>query len=390
MNAAAVLIWLATVAAPIGALSAALVASRRLYGRRRFAIGTALLGALAYLPALLLEGFLQRWQGLDKNAATLDAITLVYLFVVAAPLEQGLKVAAVAPIARLRAMDEPFDGLVYAAAAAFGFVSAHNAVYLWGRPLPSFDIVRALLAVPAHMVFASLWGYALGRERERKRPLGGRRFNAAWMGAMLLNGAYDYIVFACRPVALLVAAPMLLGVGFVAFLAARDLLRRGASPQSSRRRERRFLPQLGPPSLGSVREALRRTERPVTLSWIVFGALVTVGVMTTTLALAVALGHRFGVDFAAVDRGDASAAAAAPLLLLVAAAIAAFPLAGYLVARASSTGSVLEPAASAALAILGSLVLLGLAAPVAVVFATALAPIAFSLACAGAWIGTTR
>src|SRR4029079_8922251 len=134
----------------------------------------------------------------------------------------------------------------------------------------------------------------------------------------------------------------------------------------------------------------RRTERPVTLTWIAFGALVTVGVMTTTLALAVALGPSCVVDFARLARGDASTAAAARLLLLVAGAIAAFPFAGYLVARASSTGSVLEPAGSAALAILGSLALLGLAAPVAVVVAAALAPIAFSLACAGAWIGTTR
>lgn len=386
MNAAAVLVWLATVAAPLGAVAALLVASRWLYGKRRFVVATALLGALAFVPALLLEGFLQRWQGLDKTASSLDAITLIYLFVVAAPLEQGLKVAAVAPVARLRTVDEPLDGIIYAAAAALGFVSVHNAVYLWGKPLPSLDIVRALLAVPAHLSFAALWGYALGRER--KRPLGGRRFNAAWLVAMLLNGAYDYIVFACRPVALLLATPMLLGTGFVVFLAARDLLRRGASPQSSQRSERRF--PIAPPSLGSVREALRRTERPVTLTWIAFGALVTVGVMATTLAGAVALGHRLGIDFAAVDRGDASAAAAAPLLLLVAAAIAAFPIAGYLIARASSTGSIIEPAASAALAILGSLVLLGLAAPVAVVFATALAPIAFSLACAGAWIGTMR
>ncbi|WP_437551144.1 PrsW family intramembrane metalloprotease [Sorangium sp. So ce367] len=388
MNAAAALLWLATVAAPLGGMAALLIWSQRLYGRRRFAVATALLGALAFVPALLIETFLQRWQGVDKVASALDAVTLVYIFVVTAPLEQGLKVAAVAPIARLRAVEEPFDGLVYAAAAALGFVSAHNAVYLWGRPLEPLDIARALLAVPAHLFFASLWGYALGRERTR--PLGGRRFNAAWLGAMVLNGAYDYIVFACRPVALVIAAPVLLGTGLVTFLAARDLLRRGASPHSSQRRERRFLPRIAPPSLGTLREALRRTERPVTLTWIAFGALVTVGVMTTALAIAIALGHRFGVDFAAVDRGDASTAAAAPLLLLVAAAIAAFPLAGYLVARASSTGSVLEPAASAALAILGSLVLLGLAAPVAVVFAAALAPIAFSLACAGAWIGTTR
>jgi hypothetical protein len=34
--------------------------------------------------------------------------------------------------------------------------------------------------------------------------------------------------------------------------------------------------------------------------------------------------------------------------------------------------------------------MLGLAAPVAVVFAIAFAPIALGLACAGAWIGVTR
>ena len=45
---------------------------------------------------------------------------------------------------------------------------------------------------------------------------------------------------------------------------------------------------------------------------------------------------------------------------------------------------------SAAVAIGGSLVLLGLAAPVAVVFAIAFAPIAFGLACAGAWVALER
>jgi hypothetical protein len=139
-----------------------------------------------------------------------------------------------------------------------------------------------------------------------------------------------------------------------------------------------------------MREALRRTERPVMLTWIAFGALVTTGVMTANLAGAVALGHKLGVDFAAVDRPEVQTAAMAPLVLIGAAALAAFPIAGYLVARASSARSVLEPAISAALAILGALVLLGLAAPVAVVFALAFAPIAFGLACAGAWMGMTR
>jgi hypothetical protein len=75
---------------------------------------------------------------------------------------------------------------------------------------------------------------------------------------------------------------------------------------------------------------------------------------------------------------------------LVATALAAFPVAAYLVARASATRSVLEPAISAGVAIAGSLVLLGVASPVAGVFALALAPVAFGLACAGAWFGMAR
>jgi hypothetical protein len=50
----------------------------------------------------------------------------------------------------------------------------------------------------------------------------------------------------------------------------------------------------------------------------------------------------------------------------------------------------IEPAIAAGLAIMGTLVLLGLAAPISVVFALAFAPIAFGLACAGAWVGMTR
>jgi hypothetical protein len=126
------------------------------------------------------------------------------------------------------------------------------------------------------------------------------------------------------------------------------------------------------------------------LRWIGIGALVTTGVMTAALASSVFLGHRLGLDFAAVDRGDTTAAGTAPLVLLGAAALSAFPIGGYLVARASAARGVLEPAIGAALAIAGVLVLLGLAAPVAVVFAVAFAPVAFGLACAGAWMGMAR
>ena len=53
----------------------------------------------------------------------------------------------------------------------------------------------------------------------------------------------------------------------------------------------------------------------------------------------------------------------------------AFPIAGYLVARASGTRSVLEPALGAALAVFGGVLFLSLTTPIAAIFALALAPI---------------
>jgi hypothetical protein len=141
-----------------------------------------------------------------------------------------------------------------------------------------------------------------------------------------------------------------------------------------------------PPSLGAMRDALRRAERPVMLHWIGLGMLVTIGVVIGAVAGAVVLGRRAGVDFGAVDEGELTGAV--PLALVGLAVLCAFLVSGYLVARASGAESVLEPALSAGFAIATALVLLGLAAPVALVFAFAFAPIAFGLACAGAWLGS--
>jgi hypothetical protein len=121
------------------------------------------------------------------------------------------------------------------------------------------------------------------------------------------------------------------------------------------------------------------------LRWILLGALVTMGVIITSVVGTVLVARRFGVDFSAVDEGEMTGAI--PLALLGLGVLLAFPASGFLVARASGADSVLEAALSTGLAIVGTLVMLGLAAPVAVVFALAFAPIAFGLACAGAWVG---
>jgi hypothetical protein len=128
-----------------------------------------------------------------------------------------------------------------------------------------------------------------------------------------------------------------------------------------------------------MQRALRRSDRPLMLHWIAIGALVTLGVMIASVALAVYLGHSLGIDFASADESDVRSSG--PLVLVGVAILAGFPFAGYLVARASAATSVLEPAMGAAVAIAAAVALLSLAAPVAVVFALAVAPLAFGLAC---------
>jgi hypothetical protein len=211
-----------------------------------------------------------------------------------------------------------------------------------------------------------------------------------WCSVTVLRGLHDHLVFGKGLAALLASVPLLAGMIMVAYGAARGIAQAPASPASPAVRgsgRLSFFPSLPPPpSFRAMRDALRRAERPVMLHWIVLGTLVTVGVVIVCVVGAVVAGRRAGVDFSAVDEGQITGAV--PLALVGAAVMCAFLVSGYLVARASGAESVLEPAFAAALAIVAALVLLGLAAPVAVVFALAFAPIAFGLACAGAWVGS--
>jgi len=342
------------------------------------------LGVLAFVPAWFVEGWIENWAGLDEHARGGDAPAILYAVLVAAPMEQGLKVLAFVPAWRSRRLASPGDGVLYASAVGLGFISAHNAELFSAGGVHPLDAGRALLAAPAHVFFAAAWGYALGRDAAKDKPrrIGGRAFNVTCALAMLFNGVYDHLVFGRSSTALIAAAPILLAMGGITAMVTRS-----RDPQEPAERPSRF--HIAPPSIAAVRAALWRSEQPVMVGWIGFGALVTIGLLTTSLAAAVMVGHRFGVDFASVDRADGTAGVA-PLVLLGAAALAAFPAAGFLVSRASASRGVLEAAIAAALAIGGGLVMLGLAAPVAVVFAIAFAPIALALACAGAWVGVLR
>jgi hypothetical protein len=344
---------------------------------------------------MLVERWAAAATGVDPKAQVVGAWTaMLASLLVYAPLEEATKFAVSWPVARTRLVESSRDGMVCASAVAAGFATVESAVYLFGARKAGLLVAgsagaivlsRVLLATVARIFCASVWGYMLGRARARQTPLLGRSVLFALAATTAVKGIYDHLAFGRGVSALLGVAPLFVGMVVVAVGAVRDFAPR-ALPAWHPSGRLSFLPSIPPPpSLTAMRDALKRAERPVMLHWIALGALVTMGVIIACVVASVYAGWRWGIDFSAVEEGEVTGVA--PLLFIGLGVLFAFPVSGFLVARASSAESVLEPALSAAVAIVGTLVMLGLAEPVALVFAVAFAPIAFGLACAGAWVG---
>jgi RsiW-degrading membrane proteinase PrsW (M82 family) len=351
-------------------------------------VGTTFaLGALFGGVTFWLEQKAAAWTGLDvRTSVSGDAGAILFIFALVAPIREAAKVAATWPAFRSRHFDEPYDGVVYSTAAALGFAALDNALLL-RLDSSGIGIIRSVFALPAHVFFACAWGYALGRAKQIKRP--GAIFPASWLVATIAHGLYAHLVYGRGPGALIGTLPLLLAMGVVAFFAGRDLRQRGERTSRSSlygTMERpSFVYLSAPPSLQTVREALRRADQPIMIRWIVFGAMVTIGVMIAGLGVSIAFGAWARVDFSVVDEHDVTTTA--PVALLGSGLLAAFPVSGYLIARASNLPTLLEPALATGLAIALTLVVLGLAAPISLLFALAFSPIAWGLACAGAWVG---
>jgi hypothetical protein len=345
---------------------------------RRLTIVMAVGGALSALFAAYVERVLLSFTGLTLDVATSGASgALLATFLLAAPLEEALKVGVVWPLYRTRRIDTPRLGVCYAAAAGAGFSAVKGVVLVIAGAGTGITVLRAVVSVPAQLFFAGLWGYALGTRRSSR---GGHWFSLAWLAATLLHGLHDHIVWGRGPGLLVTVIPLFVFMGVGAWIALRDV-----APDSLPH-EHSLIP--APPSLHSMREALRPVDHRLLVRWILLGAFVTLGLIIALLGTAVVVGHRLGVDFSLANESDVRSSG--PLILLGAAVLLAFPIAGYLVAKASAAHSVLEPALAAGLALAALVAMLFMTAPIGVLFALAVAPLAFGLACGGAWIGLER
>lgn len=326
------------------------------------------------------------WTGLSLVAsAGRESEALLAMFSFAAPLEEGAKVLVIWPLYSTRRLLSVRHGVALAALTGLGFAAGEAGPLILLAKNETLSIARALVAIPAHVVCASMWGAALGARAKTGA------FALAWIAAVALHGLFDHIVFGRGPGVMVLAAPLLLTMVALAYAITRKASAREALlavPTGELRVGRRSAGWSEPASVRQVWLALEPKRQRLMLPWIGIGTLVTAGLSLIALALGLYLGRMMGLDFAAADEADVRSNG--PLLFLATSVGLAFPVAGYLVARASGTNSVLEPALGSALAVLGAVLFLSVTTPIAAVFALAVTPIAFVLASGGAWFATGR
>lgn len=98
---------------------------------------------------------------------------------------------------RNKNFDEFFDGIVYAAFISLGFACIENIMYVFGADDFSdaihTGVLRALLSVPGHFLFAVIMGYFLGMAKF-KPDQRNKYLILSMLCPMLAHGIFDYLI----------------------------------------------------------------------------------------------------------------------------------------------------------------------------------------------------
>src|SRR5450432_384704 len=122
---------------------------------RRLTIVMAFGGALAAGASAYVERVLLSVTGLSFEVATSGVGgALLATFLLAAPLEEALKVGVVWPLYRTHRIDGPRLGVCYASAAGAGFSAIQALVPAVMGGATGIAVLRALVSAPAHLFFA--------------------------------------------------------------------------------------------------------------------------------------------------------------------------------------------------------------------------------------------
>lgn len=379
------MVWISAVA------SVALAASYGLYRalllhhglRARVAFTLWLLGALLSVPLRLLTGYIldsAGWRVSVGPQVSAWSAWMVTVGVVVA-LEQIALVVLVWPSYRVRRLEHLATAISSVGMACMGLGAGLGAMAVAAQPSGAVT-VAALGSLLSRTFSSGLWAGCLSTSHSKYR----RWLPLAWLSALLLDGFLRHLLVARGPGFQLVASAPLLAMLLAAWLLLGKL--RGPRASVILGQASRFGIHLDAQRLDGVRAAFEHAHRPALIHWIFGGALVTFGTTLVGLVGGAFLAHALAIDLSRVD--ESSAESLAPLLLLGGTVLLSFVVAGYLTAKASAADSLFEPAMSALISIVALTLLLARSAPMSLVLGLAMTPMAFALACFGAWFGLVR
>jgi RsiW-degrading membrane proteinase PrsW (M82 family) len=124
-------------------------------------------------------------------------------------------------VIHFKEFDEPIDGIIYASFIALGFAAVENTQYL--QFVTTAEAwARGFAGPVVHIVFASIWGYYIGRAYLCRRNLI-RTIIAALAFTAILHGLYDVIAIAMPAPALPIAAALIMSIWLWRLWLIRDL-----------------------------------------------------------------------------------------------------------------------------------------------------------------------
>jgi protease PrsW len=154
----------------------------------------AVAGGLLTFPAVWSEVWAAVLLGIEHKRTLLD--TFVLAFGIVAPIEEALKWGVLLLVFPRRFFNEPLDGIVYAVMIGMGFATLENVAFA-ERFGPHSLALRALTAVPAHLVFAIVQGYYAGLAKfgPKADTESTSLLIKGFFYAFLLHALYDLFVF---------------------------------------------------------------------------------------------------------------------------------------------------------------------------------------------------
>lgn len=167
------------------------------------------LGMVSVVPVIIIELALG-----SINFFTGVIGLFIEAFIVIALIEEFFKRLVVKIGAfRSKEYDERLDGIIYCVVASLGFATVENISYVfqyWSQS-PSIWITRALLSVPAHMLFGITMGYFLSMSKFCNNPVLSKKFyRQSLLLPVLFHGLYDFFALSEQGLLAILLLPLMI------------------------------------------------------------------------------------------------------------------------------------------------------------------------------------